>query len=49
MDIRFVWDEERYQDVQRKHKEQLYEVVSAFDDPNRYEAPDPVGREDWWV
>ena len=49
MDIGFVWDEDKYQDVQRKHKVQLYEVVSAFDNPDGYEAPDPAGHEDRWV
>ena len=46
MDIGFIWDENKYQEVQRRHGVQFYEVVSAFDDPNGYEIPDPTGHED---
>lgn len=49
MDIGFVWDEEKYRVVVEKHGVRFYEVVSAFDDPNGYEIPDPVGYEDRWV
>ena len=49
MDIGFIWDEDKYQDVQRRHHVQFYEVVSAFDDPNGYEIDDPTGHEDRWM
>ncbi|MBI1930563.1 BrnT family toxin [Candidatus Poribacteria bacterium] len=49
MDIGFVWDEKKYQEVQKKHHLHFYEVVSAFDDPNGYEVPDPAGHEDRWM
>ena len=49
MDIGFIWDEDKYQEVRRKHNVQFYEVVSAFDDPNGYEIPDPAGHEDRWT
>ena len=49
MDIGFIWDENKYQEVQRRHGVQLYEVVSAFDDPSGYDNPDPVGHEDRWI
>ena len=49
MDIGFIWDEDKYQDVQRRHSVQFYEVVSAFDDPNGYEILDPTIHEDRWI
>ncbi len=49
MDIGFVWDDEKYQEVQRKHRIQFYEVVSAFDDKNGYDAPDPQRHPDRWM
>ena len=49
MDIGFIWDEDKYQEVQSKHGVQFYEVVSAFDDPNGYETPDSTVHEDRWV
>ena len=49
MDIGFVWDENKYKRVQQKHRVQFYEVVSAFDDLNGYEVPDPAGHEDRWM
>ena len=49
MDIGFIWDEDKYQDVQRKHNVQFYEVVSAFDDPNGYEIVDPAGHDVRWM
>ena len=49
MDIGFIWDEDKYQEVRRKHNVQFYEVVSAFDDPNGYDIPDPAGHEDRWM
>ncbi len=45
MDIGFVWDEDKYQEVLRKHNVRFYEVVSAFDDLNGYYRPDPQGNE----
>ena len=49
MDVGFIWDEDKYREVQRKHKVQFYEVVSAFDDPKGYETLDPQGHEDRWM
>ena len=49
MDIGFVWDEDKYQTVQRKHGVKFYETVSAFEDLNGYIAPDPAGHEDRWM
>ena len=49
MDIGYVWDKNKYQEVQRKHQVQFYEVVSAFDNLKGYEAPDPAGHEDRWI
>ncbi len=49
MDIGFIWDEDKYQKVQEEHRVQFYEAVSAFDDPDGYEAADPAGHEDRWI
>ena len=49
MDIGFVWDENKYREVQEKHEVQFYEAVAAFDDPNGFEVPDPGGHEDRWM
>ena len=49
MDIGFIWDEDKYKEVQSKHGVQFYEVVAAFDDPNGYEIADPRGHEDRWM
>lgn len=49
MDIGFVWDENKYREVQEKHQVQFYEAVAAFDDPNGFEVPDPAGHEDRWM
>ena len=46
MDIGFVWDENKYREVQKKHQVQFYEAVSAFDDPNGFEVSDLSGYED---
>ena len=46
MDIGFVWDEGKYRHVVARHHVRFYEVVSAFDDPNGYEVPDPAGHAD---
>ena len=50
MDIGFIWDTDKYREVQRKHRVQFYEVVSAFDDPNGSGYMDlggPAGRWTW--
>lgn len=49
MDIGFVWDEDKYREVQEKHNLWFFEVVSAFDDSSGYEVPDPAGHEDRWM
>ena len=41
MDIGFIWDEDKYQEAQKKHEVQFYEAVSAFDDP--------AGHGDRWI
>ena len=46
MDIGFVWDENKYREVQENHKVQFYEAVAAFDDPNGFEASDLSEYED---
>ena len=45
----FVWDENKYQQVVAEHNVRFYEVVSAFDDPQGYEVPDPAGHADRWM
>jgi uncharacterized DUF497 family protein len=49
MDIGFVWDEQKYQQVVDDHQVRFYEVVAAFEDPNGYEVPDPAGHADRWM
>ena len=49
MDLGYLWDEDKYQLVQKKHSVQFFEVVSAMDDPHGYEVPDPAGYEDRWM
>ena len=49
MDIGFVWDEDKYNEVQSKHNVQFYEVISVFDDTQGYEIPDPQGHENRWM
>ena len=49
MDIGFVWDRDKYQEVRSKHQLRFHEVVSAFDDPNGFEIPDPAEHEDRWM
>lgn len=49
MDIGFVWDQEKYDEVRKKHNVQFYEVVSAFDDNCGYDAPDPQGHPERWM
>ena len=49
MDIGFVWDENKYQQVMADHNVRFYEVVSALDDPHGYEMPDPAGHVDRWM
>lgn len=46
MDIGFVWDENKYREVQEKHRVRFYEAVAAFDDPNGFEVSDLSGYED---
>ncbi len=49
MDIGFVWDEQKFERVRKKHDVMFYEVVSAFEDDHGYEVPDPAGREERFV
>ncbi|RKU08790.1 hypothetical protein C6501_16015 [Candidatus Poribacteria bacterium] len=49
MDIGFIWDGDKYKEVQRKHNVQFYEVVSVFDDPDGYDGPDPQRHPDRWM
>lgn len=46
MDIGFVWDELKYELVRKKHDVVFHEVVSAFEDDNGYEVPDPAGQDE---
>ena len=46
MDIGFVWDENKYREVQEDHQVQFYEAVAAFDDPDGFEVSDLSGYED---
>ncbi len=38
MDIGFIWDADKYAEVQSKHNVQFYEVVSAFDDHHGFDG-----------
>lgn len=49
MDIGFVWDEEKYKQVVADHQVRFYEVVSALEDRDGYEVPEPTGYADRWV
>jgi uncharacterized DUF497 family protein len=49
MDIGFVWDEEKYRQVLAEYQVRFYEVVSAFEDQNGYEVPDPAGHTERWM
>lgn len=49
MDIGFVWDDSKYKSVIKKHDIRFYEVVSAFDDQDGYELPDPSEHEERWM
>ena len=49
MDIGFVWDEDKYQEVQDKHQVRFYETVSAFDDSSGCDLADPSGHEGRWM
>lgn len=43
MDLGFVWDENKYEQVQADHGVRFWEVVSAFEDALALEEPDPQG------
>ena len=51
MDIGFIWDEDKYQQVRNDHEVEFREVVWALEDANGYEKPDPQGQEDrqMWI
>ncbi|MCY4364288.1 MAG: BrnT family toxin [Gammaproteobacteria bacterium] len=49
MDIGFIWDNDKYREVQRKHRVQFYEVVSAFDDPNGFGHMGLQGHTERWT
>ncbi len=49
MDIGFVWDEKKYNQVVAEHDVRFYEVVSAFDDPNGIESQSLVEHEERWI
>ena len=49
MDIGFIWNKDKYREVQGKHRVRFYEVVAAFDDLNGYEIQDPTGHIGRWV
>ncbi len=43
MDIGYVWDAGKYNEVKRKHGVSFYGVVSAFEDKCNFETSDPAG------
>jgi len=49
MDLGFVWAEDKYEKVVADHNVRFYEVVSAFDDQDGYEVPEPAGHADRWM
>ena len=49
MDIGYVWDEAKYEEIQRAHRVLFWEVVSTFDDPDSLEEPDPQGHWDRYL
>jgi len=49
MDLGFIWDEQKYRRVIKRHGVMFFEVVSAFDDARGYEVPDPAGHDDRFV
>jgi uncharacterized DUF497 family protein len=49
MDIGFLWDETKYRKVLSEHGVRFHEVVSALDDPDGFEVPDPAGHPDRWM
>jgi uncharacterized DUF497 family protein len=49
MDIGFVWDEKKYNQVVAEHNVLFYEVVSAFDDPYGFEELSTVEHEIRWM
>lgn len=50
MDVGYVWDEKKYQKVQKKHGISFWEVVSAMEDPDGFEQPDEASNEeDQWI
>lgn len=50
MDVGYVWDEEKYRKVQKKHDVMFYEVVNALEDPNGFEQADEVQwEEERWI
>ena len=49
MDIGFIWNKDKYQEVRKKHRVRFYEVVAAFDDPNGYEIQDPTAHVGRWI
>ncbi len=49
MDIGFLWDEEKYRQVMTAHQVKFSEVVSAFEDEDGYELPDPAGHGERWM
>jgi uncharacterized protein len=49
MDIGYVWDNDKYEAVKRKHGVYFYEVVSAFEDPKGFLEADPANHKDRWM
>jgi uncharacterized DUF497 family protein len=42
-DAGYIWNQIKYKQVQQKHQIRFHEVVSAFEDPEAIEEPDPQG------
>ena len=49
MDIGYVWDEDKYRMVKKKHQVSFTEVVAAFEDPNAIEFRSRSTKEERWI
>ena len=49
MDTGYVWDEDKYEQVQKDHRVRFDEVVAVFEDENVLDAPDPQKNQGRWM
>jgi uncharacterized DUF497 family protein len=49
MDVGYLWDEEKYEQVRKKHHVWFYEAVSALEDPNGLDMEDPAEHTERWM